>query len=149
MAELKLCECCGKETAAVFVMKKAGDSERRQALCLHCAEKRKIPSVGEYVKRLKKTDTAVRMCGQCGEQPATVFVSASKNGGAPEIQALCAFCAREKNNQPVTELLTDMDISDSELRDIHADILNRTPEQKPEGFWQRLRRRIKKPGIAE
>jgi hypothetical protein len=25
MAELKLCECCGKETAAVFVLKKTGD----------------------------------------------------------------------------------------------------------------------------
>ena len=116
---------------------------------LWCADGRKIPSVREFIRKQKRSAAGYRLCEQCGEQPATVFISAAKNGGTPEKQALCAFCAREKNIQPVTELLTDMDISDSELRDIHADILNRTPEQKPEGFWQRLRRRIKKPGNAE
>ncbi len=144
MAELKVCECCGKETAAVFITKKTGDSEQRQALCLQCAGKQKIPTVREYVKRQKKPDAAVRICEQCRERPATVFVSVSKDGEAPEQQAFCAFCAREQGIQPLKETLENLDISDEELREIHTDILNRTQAQQPEGILQRLRRRFRK-----
>lgn len=142
MAELKLCECCGKETAAVFVTKKTGDSEWRQALCLQCAEDQKIPSVREYVKRQKKPDAALRMCEQCREQPATVFVSVSKNGGAPDKQALCIFCAREKDLQPLTETLANLDVSEEELRESQTALLKQMQEQKSEGILQRLRRRF-------
>ncbi|MBQ5340190.1 MAG: spore coat protein [Oscillospiraceae bacterium] len=143
MAELKVCECCGKETAAVFITKKTGDSERRQALCLQCAGKQKIPTVREYVKRQKKPDAAVRICEQCREQPATVFVSVSKDGEAPEQQAFCAFCARERNLPQVAETMASMEMSDEELRQIHADILNQAQMQKPKGILQKLRQIFK------
>lgn len=141
-SELTVCELCGKAHAAVFVTRKSGGSERRQALCLQCAKKQKIPSVREYMQQ-QNINAASRMCEQCGKLPATVFAAVSAEGKAPEQQALCAFCARAKNLRPVTETLEHMGISDEELRKIHMELLNRQQEQPPEGFWQKLRRRFK------
>ncbi len=144
MAEAKVCEQCGLEHAAVFVLKKQGDSERKQALCLKCAEKQKIPSVREYLKAWKKTDGAIRMCEQCGELPATVFASVSVNSGNPEKQALCAFCARKKGIQQVTDTIDKLALSDEELRRIHMELLNNAQESEPENLRQKLRRIFKK-----
>ena len=138
MAEPKLCEQCGKEPATVYVTSKAGDAERRQALCLWCADGRKIPSVREFIREQKRSAAGYRLCERCGKEPAMIFISVLKDGGKQK--AICAFCAREQGIQPVADL---------ELREIHADILNRMQEQKPEGFWRKLRRRIKKLGNAE
>ena len=84
-----------------------------------------------------------KLCEQCGKEPAMIFISVLKDGGKQK--AICAFCAREQGIQPVA----DLDLSDAELREIHAELLSRMQEQKPEGFWQKLRRRIKKLGNAE
>lgn len=143
MSGAKLCEQCGKEPATVYVTTKLGDAKRQQALCLWCAEGRKIPSVREFIREQKKSTAGYRLCEQCGEQPAMIFISVLKDGGKQK--AICAFCAREQGIQPVA----DLDLSDAELREIHAELLSRMQEQKPEGFWQKLRRRIKKLGNAE
>lgn len=137
-SELTVCELCGKAHAAVFVTRKSGGSERRQALCLQCAEKQKIPSVREYMQQ-QNINAASRMCEQCGEQPATVFVTALKDGENRKKHSLCVFCARAQGIQPAA----DLDLSDAELREIHAEILNGMQEQPPKGFWQKLRRRFK------
>ncbi len=139
----KLCEQCSKEPAAVYVTVKSGDTVRQQALCLWCAEGRKIPSVREFIRAQKKSAAELRMCEQCGEQPATVFISVLKDGGKQK--AICAFCARAQGIQPVA----DLDLSDAELREIHAELLSRMQAQKSESFFEKLRRRIKKLGNAE
>ena len=140
MPELKLCEQCGREPAAVFVTAKTGDAKRQQALCLRCAQDKKIPSVAEYLKEQKRITAEQRMCEQCGEQPATVFVTALKGGEKQRQQPLCAFCAKAQGIQPVT----DMDLSDAELREIHAELLNRMQVQKSSGLRQKLRRIFRK-----
>lgn len=144
MSNPALCELCGKEPAAVYILKKNGDAEREQALCLRCARKQNIPSVRAYWKRQKRRDAAIQMCEQCGELPATVFAVLSKNGKEQEKQALCGFCAREKGIQPVTEKLARMEISDEELRQIHTELLHQAQETQAESFWQKLRNKIKK-----
>lgn len=87
--------------------------------------------------------SGAKLCEQCGKEPAMIFISVLKDGG--KRKAICAFCAREQGIQPVADLA----LSDAELREIHAELLSRMQEQKPEGFWQKLRRRIKKLGNAE
>ena len=140
MPERKQCEQCGREPAAVFVTAKTGDAKRQQALCLRCAQKQKIPSVREFRKEQERITAEHRMCEQCGEQPATVFVTALTDGEKQEKQSLCVFCARARGIQPAA----DLDLSDAELREIHAEILNRMQEQKSGGFRQRLRRIFRK-----
>ena len=140
MSKPKLCEQCGREPAAVYATAKNGDAKRQQALCLRCAQKQKIPAVTEYLKEQKRSAAEHRMCEQCGEQPATVFVTALKDGEKPGKQSLCAFCAGAQGIQPVT----DLNLSDAELREIHAEILNRMQEQKSGGFRQKLRRIFRK-----
>ncbi|MBR3268323.1 MAG: hypothetical protein IKI58_06325 [Oscillospiraceae bacterium] len=144
MAKAALCEQCGIENAAVFVLKKQGGAERKQALCLKCAEKLKIPAVREYMKQCGKTDAAIRMCEQCGELPATVFASVTENGGNPEKQALCAFCARKTGIRQVTDTIDDLALSDEELRRIHTELLNSAQASEPENIRQRLRRIFRK-----
>lgn len=139
MAEMTLCEQCGKEPATVFVLAKQGDSERRQALCLRCAEKRKIPSVKEYIRQNKTA--GFQMCEKCGELPALVTVSAAKDGAEPEKQSLCGFCARAQGIPQVEEMLAQMQMSDDELRKLHEDCMQQT--QEPVGFLQRLIRIFK------
>ena len=140
MAEQTICEQCGKETASVFVSRKNGDTETKQALCLQCAEKRKIPSVKEYIRRNKAA--GCRMCERCGELPATVFAAVTADGRKQKQEAFCAFCARERGLPQFAETMANMEMSDEAIRQIHADILNRA--QKPEGFRQKLRRIFKK-----
>ena len=125
----------------VFVLTKQGDTECEQALCLRCAEARKIPSVLKYIKREKKTNAAVQMCEQCGELPALVFVSAAKDGREQDKQALCGFCAREQKIPQVEEMLAQMDISDAEFRKLHEDIMQQT--QEPKGILPKLKRMFK------
>ena len=144
MAELTICELCSKEPAAVFVLKKTGDSERKQALCLQCAEKQKIPAVQDYLKQKKKSEAAVTKCERCGELPAMVFASVSADGEEQEKQALCLFCAKEKGIRAVTEILSNLEVSDEQLRQLHAELLNQPQEQQSENFLQKLRKRFQK-----
>ncbi|MBR5362351.1 MAG: spore coat protein [Oscillospiraceae bacterium] len=143
MTEMMLCEQCGKETASVFISVQQGESKREQALCLRCAKKSRITSVREYIKAQKHTDTALRMCEQCGELPATVFAAVTANGKKQKQEAFCAFCARERNLPQVAETMASMEMSDEELRQIHADILNQAQMQKPKGILQKLRQIFK------
>ena len=135
MPDMTLCEQCGKEQAAVFVSRKNGDAETKQALCLQCAEKRKIPSVKEFIRQNKSAE--FRMCEQCGELPAMIFVSTAKDGKAQEKQALCGFCAREQHIPQVEETLAQMDIPEEELRRLHEELMQQP--QKPKGILQKLR----------
>lgn len=141
MAELTVCGVCGKEAASVFVLVKRGDSAREETLCLRCAEKRKVPSVKEYVRRQKKARSAVQMCEKCGELPALVAVSTAQDGTEQEKRAFCGFCARELKIPQVEEMLAQMEISDEEFRQLHEKLLRET--QAPQGILQRLKTMLK------
>ena len=54
---------------------------------------------------------------------------------------LCEQCSKEP--------AADLDLSDAELSEIHAELLSRMQAQKSESFFEKLRRRIKKLGNAE
>jgi protein-arginine kinase activator protein McsA len=144
MAELTVCEQCGKEKAAVFVMKKTGGSERKQALCLRCAEKQNVTSVKDYVKHQKQILKTCPLCEACGELPAMIFVSARTDCEKPDKKAFCAFCARERKLPGVAEMLEQMGMSDEELRQFHEDFRNGARMPEPESFRQKLRRIFKK-----
>ena len=144
MADLTVCEVCGRETAAVFVLRKNGDSEQRQALCLRCAEKQNVSSVKEFVKSRKQLLAERIPCEQCGGRPAMIFASAAADGGKPDREALCVFCARERKLPGVAELLEQMGMTDEELRQLHEDFSSGAPYPEPAGFLQKLRRIFKK-----
>ena len=144
MAELTVCELCGKEPAAVFVMKKTGETEQRQALCLKCAEKQNVTSVKDYVKHQKRILSERPLCGQCGRLSAMIFAAARTDGGKPDKEALCVFCARERKLPGVAEMLEQMGMTDEELRQFHEDYANGTLMPEPQGFVQKLRRIFKK-----
>ena len=144
MAELTICEACGKEPAAVFVLKKSGDSEQRQSLCLRCAGKQNVTSVKDFVKHQKKILTAPPLCGQCGELPAMIFASGRTDFGKPDNEALCVFCARERKLPGVAEMLEQTGMTDAELRQLHENLRSAAPDPEPEGILQKLRRIFKK-----
>ena len=144
MAELTVCEQCGREPAAVFVRRKNGDSEQKLALCLKCAEKQNVTSVKDYVKHQKRIMEERRLCEQCGRLPAMIFASARTDGGKPDKEALCAFCARERKLPGVAEMLEQMGMTDEELRQFHEDYIDGTLMPEPQGFLQKLRRIFKK-----
>ena len=75
MAELKLCEQCGKEPAAVFLGAKDGDAKKQRSLCLNCAKESGIPEAEEFLSQKTVQRIGSQKCVQCGELPAVVFVS--------------------------------------------------------------------------
>lgn len=133
MAELKLCDQCSKEPAAVFLGTKDGDAEKQRALCLNCAKKSDIPEVKEYLKRKTVNRIGAQKCAQCGELPAVIFVSKFSSGEAKR-EGLCLFCAREQKIPQVEELLTRMNLTDDQLRKLHENLQT----QKPDGLIQKI-----------
>jgi len=64
----------------------------------------------------------LKMCYKCGKRPAIVFISEMNNSNS-EPKGLCMVCAKEAGIKPISDMLSNMNLSDEDIEGMNDQLM--------------------------